>query len=82
MLQGIVFELLRGLAYNLAFMKLPEDIREYFRKQGKRGAAIRAATLSPEERTAIAKKAAAVRWSKPENNSEKKQARKRTRGDK
>jgi hypothetical protein len=52
-----------------ATMKLPEDIREYFRKQGKIGAAKRTAKLSPERRAEIAKKAAETRWAKTEKKS-------------
>jgi hypothetical protein len=35
------------------------------RKGGLKGGKARAATMTPEERTASAKKAAAARWSKP-----------------
>ena len=48
--------------------KLPDDWLEYFRKEGKRGGDIggkaRAAALTPAQRKAIAKKAAAARWGK------------------
>lgn len=45
-------------------MKLPENVRDYFRKQGKIGAAKRQANLTPERRAEIAKKAANSRWAK------------------
>lgn len=48
--------------------KLPEDIRAYFAKEGAKGGKIggtkRSASMTPEERTALAKKAAAARWKK------------------
>ena len=44
-------------------MKLPEDVKEYFRKQGKIGAKKRSANLSPERRQEIARLAAKARWS-------------------
>jgi hypothetical protein len=43
-------------------MKLPEHIREYFRKQGRIGARKRAQSLTPEQRREIAQKAANSRW--------------------
>lgn len=46
--------------------KMPKEVLEYFRKQGARGGkksgAARMAKLTPEQRTEIAKKAAAARW--------------------
>jgi hypothetical protein len=46
--------------------KLPEDALEFFRQQGakggKAGAKRRIEALTPEQRSAIAKKAAAARW--------------------
>ena len=48
--------------------KLPDDWLEYFRKEGKRGGDIgghaRAKKLTPAQRKAIARKAAAARWGK------------------
>jgi hypothetical protein len=48
--------------------KLPEEAMEYFREQGakggKAGAKARMDKLTPAQRSAIAKKAAAARWSK------------------
>ena len=48
--------------------KLPKEALEYFRRQGKRGGklsgAARMEKLTPEQRTAVAKKAAAARWAK------------------
>jgi hypothetical protein len=43
----------------------PKPIREASRKGGLKGAAVRAAKLSPEQRSEIAKKAAQSRWKKP-----------------
>jgi hypothetical protein len=48
--------------------KLPDEWLEYFRKEGKRGGDIgghaRAKKLTPAQRKAIARKAAAARWGK------------------
>jgi hypothetical protein len=48
--------------------KLPADIREYFRKQGaiggKASGKARMEKLTAQQRTEIAKKAAAARWVK------------------
>lgn len=43
-------------------MKLPDDIREFFRQQGSRGGKKRNRNLSPERRREIARKAAQARW--------------------
>ncbi len=43
-------------------MKLPDDVRERFRRYGRAGGRARAAGLSPDERRAIARRAGAVRW--------------------
>lgn len=40
--------------------KLPSDVLKFFQKQGKRGGHMAAETMTPEERTARAKKAAAA----------------------
>ena len=47
--------------------KLPEESvkARSGRAGGKKGGAVRAATLTPEQRVDIAKKAAAARWKKP-----------------
>ena len=50
-------------------MKLPDDIREFFRKQGKIGAAKRHANMSPERRKEVAQMAAATRWAKTKSKS-------------
>jgi hypothetical protein len=46
--------------------RLPAGIKEYFRKQGSKGGklsgAARMEKLTPEQRSEIAKKAAAARW--------------------
>jgi len=44
------------------FMDIPDDVREFFRKQGRIGGKRRMKRLSPEERTEIARKAAQSRW--------------------
>jgi hypothetical protein len=57
-------------------MKLPENVLEYFRKQGKIGATKRAATLSPERRREIASLAAQARWKKAKESPKKSSAKK------
>lgn len=53
----------RGLSIMIGKMKLPEDVRAYFQRQGKIGAAKRKAILTPERRSEIARTAALARWS-------------------
>ncbi len=65
----------RASAYPPAPVKLPENIREYFRQQGKIGAAKRLAMQTPEQRTEIARIAANKRWAK-----EKKAAKRKANG--
>ena len=43
-------------------MKLPENVKAYFQRQGKIGAAKRKEVLTPERRSEIARKAASTRW--------------------
>jgi hypothetical protein len=43
-------------------MKLPNDIRERFRRFGRAGGRKRAAGMSPEARRSVARRAAAARW--------------------
>jgi hypothetical protein len=43
-------------------MKLPAEIREQFRRYGRKGGRIRAARISAEARTRIARQAVAARW--------------------
>jgi hypothetical protein len=57
-------------------MKIPEDIREYFRRQGKIGAKKRNAKLTPERRREIALFAAETRWKKSANNDDPARGRK------
>lgn len=64
-----------GSAYSPALVRLPENIREYFRAQGKIGAAKRIKLQSPEQRSAIARNAAQTRWAKERKTT--KQAKKR-----
>jgi hypothetical protein len=51
--------------------KLSEEIREYFRKQGSIGGKKRSESLTPEERTELARKAVQVRWAKSKKDSKK-----------
>lgn len=50
-------------------MKLPDEIREFFRKQGAAGGKARAERLSPEERRESARKAVEARWAKAKEGS-------------
>jgi hypothetical protein len=43
-------------------MKLPENVKAYFQRQGKIGAAKRKEMLTPERRSEIARQAAIARW--------------------
>lgn len=55
--------------------KIPEDVLEYFRKQGSIGGKKRSESLTAEERSELARKAVQVRWAKAKANrkdSEKK----------
>jgi hypothetical protein len=63
-------------------MKLPDEIRDYFRKQGAVGGKTRAANLSPEERRKGALKAVQARWAKARKKSAKPKRNKNTRGEK
>ena len=54
-----------GGMHNLApQMKFPDEIREFFRRQGSRGGKKRNRNLSMEKRREIARKAAQARWNK------------------
>lgn len=57
-------------------MKLPEDVKEFFRKQGKIGAKKRSANLSPERRQEIARNAAIARWTASTEPGQPKKGRK------
>jgi len=52
--------------------ELPDSAREYFKgegaKGGKKGGPARAAKLTPERRSEIARKAAQARWAKDKNH--------------
>ncbi len=50
-------------------MKLPEKVREYFRKKGAEGGNARAANLSGEQRREIARQAAQTRWAEERKKS-------------
>lgn len=61
-----------GLSIQSIAMKLPDEIREFFRKQGRIGAAKRVAGMTPERRSEIAKIAAQARWSKQPKTAQQK----------
>jgi hypothetical protein len=63
-------------------MKMPEEIRKFFRKQGAVGGKTRAENLSAEERREAARKAVQARWQKAKKKSVKAKATKTIRGDK
>jgi 1,2-phenylacetyl-CoA epoxidase PaaB subunit len=46
----------------VVIMKLPENVKAYFQRQGKIGAAKRKEMLTPERRSEIARQAAIARW--------------------
>jgi hypothetical protein len=46
------------------WMKMPDNVRAFFQRQGKIGADKRKAVLTPERRTEIARQAAQARWAK------------------
>lgn len=48
--------------YVYSGMKLPPEILEEFRRQGRRGGKARADAMTPEERSAAARRAATTRW--------------------
>jgi hypothetical protein len=56
-------------------MKMPEDVKEFFRRQGKIGAKKRHASLTPERRREIARQAAATRWANAKKRNSKKEPR-------
>jgi len=61
-------------------MKLPENIREFFRRQGSIGGKKRNAQLTPEQRSEIGRKAVEARWAKVrEQGSAAKRTRKKTK---
>lgn len=45
-------------------MALSKEAREYFAKEGRRGAKIRSKNMTPERRKEVARKAAEARWAK------------------
>jgi hypothetical protein len=63
-------------------MKLPDEIREFFRKQGSIGGKKRNRILSVEQRKEIARKAAQARWSKQDEKQGTKREPKSTTGGK
>ena len=52
-------------------MRLPDEIRERFRKFGRQGGRERAARMSPAEREAVARVAAVTRWTRVRFGDEK-----------
>jgi hypothetical protein len=59
-----------GVTYNAVMgkRKLPPEVRDFFVKMGRRGGklggAIRASTMTPEERSESARRAVQARWAK------------------
>lgn len=49
-------------------MRIPEEVKQFFRKQGKIGAKKRSANLSAERRSEIARRAAEARWTKAQTS--------------
>jgi hypothetical protein len=45
-------------------MNLPDEVREFFRRQGRIGGRTRAQNLTPEERSEGARRAVEARWAK------------------
>jgi len=66
----------RGLSIMIVTMKLPENVKAYFRRQGKIGAAKRKELLTPERRSEIARTAAQARWAKLTEHTPKEKATK------
>ncbi|MGZ6423676.1 MAG: hypothetical protein ACXWSR_22295 [Bdellovibrionota bacterium] len=62
-------------------MKLPDDIREFFRKQGTIGGKSRAKNMTADERSEASRTAVQARWAK-EKKSAKPKRSKTTRGGK
>lgn len=56
-------------------MDMPDDVREFFRKQGSIGGKRRMKKLSAEERTEIARKAAESRWANKAKRNRKPNSR-------
>ena len=52
-------------------MALSNEAREYFAREGRRGAKIRAKNMTPERRKEIAQKAAQARWAKHKKAAQK-----------
>jgi general stress protein YciG len=56
----------------MGVMKIPDNVKEYFREQGRIGGEKRNASLTPERRQEIARAAARARWAKGEAEEERK----------
>jgi hypothetical protein len=50
-------------------MRLPENVKAYFQRQGRIGAAKRKESLTPERRSEIARIAATTRWANQKNKT-------------
>ena len=68
-----------GGMHNVCPMKLPENIREFFRRQGSIGGKKRNAGLNREQRREIARRAAEARWSAVREQKPVKPKRKRSK---
>jgi len=55
-------------------MNLPDNVRAYFQRQGKIGAAKRQELLTPERRSEIARQAATARWGNSLNKTSAKKS--------
>ncbi len=64
-----------GLRIISAAVKLPENVREFFRRQGKIGAAKRMVVLTPEQRREIARNAVRQRWARAKQRATAKKRR-------
>lgn len=63
-MQGSLTNCIGGMHNLTPAVRLPDEIREFFRQQGSRGGKKRNRNLSPEKRREIARKAAQARWNK------------------
>lgn len=59
-------------------MKLPDEVRDFFRRQGRIGGRTRAQNLTPEERSEGARHAVQARWAKRKAESVGQRKNKRT----
>jgi hypothetical protein len=59
-------------------MKLPDEVREFFRRQGRIGGKTRAQNLTAEERSEGARRAVEARWARRKAGSIGRRKNKRT----